>query len=153
MCVVGHLPTDLEGHTAAKHGTRGGVKVMPPFFLKKCNCNNNEIYMNDSFMFCSYEVNFPKVFTIFNTLVPTLSKMLCTSVIKFRVLTLAHITKTVLICCHLQNGILIVHTLKGQTSDRQRLSDLGCGQSGEEQSVPFCNCLMCAQAGLRAGLL
>jgi hypothetical protein len=24
---------------------RDGTKVMPPFFLRKCNCNNNEIHM------------------------------------------------------------------------------------------------------------
>jgi hypothetical protein len=31
--------------------TRGGREVTPPFFLIICNFNNNEIYMNNSYMF------------------------------------------------------------------------------------------------------
>jgi hypothetical protein len=34
--------------------TRDGTKAMSPFFHRKCNCSNNEIYVGDSYMFCSY---------------------------------------------------------------------------------------------------
>jgi hypothetical protein len=31
--------------------------------------------------------------------------------------------------------------------------DLGCKQDGEEQSITFCYCLTCAQAGVRLGIV
>jgi hypothetical protein len=30
------------------------------FFLRKRNCNNNEIYMDNSYIFCNYEAIFPQ---------------------------------------------------------------------------------------------
>jgi hypothetical protein len=39
--------------------SRGGTKVKPPFFIRKCNCNNNEIHMDGSYIFCNYEVIIP----------------------------------------------------------------------------------------------
>jgi hypothetical protein len=30
------------------------------FFLRKCNCNNNKIYMDDSYIFLNYEAIFPQ---------------------------------------------------------------------------------------------
>jgi hypothetical protein len=39
----------------------GGVKVMLQIiFLRKCNCNNNEIYVDDSSTFRSYKAIFPQ---------------------------------------------------------------------------------------------
>jgi hypothetical protein len=35
-----------------------GTKVMPQIFLRKCNSSNNEIYMDESYIFCSYEAIF-----------------------------------------------------------------------------------------------
>jgi hypothetical protein len=32
---------------------------MPTIFLRKCNCDNSEIYMDDSYLFCNYEASFP----------------------------------------------------------------------------------------------
>jgi hypothetical protein len=57
-------------------GTRGATKVMPPIILlRKCNCKNSEIYLDDSHFFSVIiKLFFHKVFLIFNTLLPTLSK-------------------------------------------------------------------------------
>jgi hypothetical protein len=38
---------------------RDVTKVMPPIFLRKCDCDNNEIFMGDSYIFCNYKANFP----------------------------------------------------------------------------------------------
>jgi hypothetical protein len=57
---------------------------------------------------------FHKISTIFNTLLPTMCKMLYTNVIKLPSSTLEHIMKTVTIHCHLQNGIHVVHSLQGK---------------------------------------
>jgi uncharacterized Fe-S cluster-containing MiaB family protein len=46
------------------------------FFLRKFNCNNNEIYMSGSCVFCNYGAIFHKDFVIFNALLPTFSKTL-----------------------------------------------------------------------------
>lgn len=39
-----------------------GMKIMPliNMFLTKCNCNNNNIYMDDSHIFYDYETLFPQ---------------------------------------------------------------------------------------------
>jgi hypothetical protein len=37
----------------------GSTKVMPQTFFRKCNCNNDDIYMDDSCIFCNYETIFP----------------------------------------------------------------------------------------------
>jgi hypothetical protein len=39
--------------------TRGGINVCLWFFLRKCNCNNNEIYVDDSNI-CNYGAVFPQ---------------------------------------------------------------------------------------------
>jgi hypothetical protein len=56
---------------------------------------------------------------------------------------------------HVQNGFHLVHPLQGQTDDSRRVPDVGCGQDGEEQSTlsHFCDCLTCAQAGVRPGIV
>jgi hypothetical protein len=36
------------------------MKVMLPFFVRKCNCSNSEICMDDSYIFCNYEAIFPQ---------------------------------------------------------------------------------------------
>jgi hypothetical protein len=30
------------------------------FFLRRCNCNDSEIYVDDSYNFCNYEATFPQ---------------------------------------------------------------------------------------------
>jgi hypothetical protein len=32
------------------------------FFLRKCNCNNDNICMDDSYIFCNYDAVFPHTF-------------------------------------------------------------------------------------------
>jgi hypothetical protein len=77
-----------------------------------------------------------KVFIIFNTLLPMLSKKLHTTVVKFLALTLEQNLKTVSIHC-LQNGVHVVHPLRSQTGRNWRMPDVGCEQDGHEWSVPF----------------
>jgi hypothetical protein len=43
--------------------------------------------------------------------------------------------------------------LQGQTGGSQRVVDLGCEQDGEKQFITFCDCLTCAQAGARPGIV
>jgi hypothetical protein len=55
---VGHIPqctkltTDIQilwvPLSYATNCTKGNMKVMPPIIVIKCNCNNNEIYEDDS---------------------------------------------------------------------------------------------------------
>jgi hypothetical protein len=106
------------------------------FFPRKFTCNNNKIYMDDSHIFCNYEAIFHKVSTIFNTLLPTPSKMLYTKVVNFPDSASEHIMKT-LIHCHLQNGAQVQHPLQSQAHSSWRVPDLGCECDEEEQSIPF----------------
>jgi hypothetical protein len=73
---------------------------------------------------------------IFNTLLPTLIKALCTNVEKFPALTSEHTLDFVLVRCHLQNGIHVVHPLWGQPGASWRMPHLTC-EEREEQSIPF----------------
>jgi hypothetical protein len=42
-------------------GMRDGTNIVPPmFFLRKYYCNNNEIYVDESYNFCSYVAIFPQ---------------------------------------------------------------------------------------------
>jgi hypothetical protein len=64
------------------------------FFLRKCNCNNNDIYKE--YLYINFSINgifFDKDSVIFNTVLPTLSKALYTKVAKFHVSTSDYITK------------------------------------------------------------
>jgi hypothetical protein len=73
---------------------RGSIKVKPPtFFLRKCNCNKNKIYMDDLCILAIMRLFFHKVSFIFNALLPVLSKILYTNVVKFPASTLEHIMK------------------------------------------------------------
>jgi hypothetical protein len=62
------------------------------FFLSKCNCNNNEVCMDDSLIFAIMRLFLYKVFVIFSIRLQTFSKMLYTNVVKFPASTLEHIT-------------------------------------------------------------
>jgi hypothetical protein len=95
---------------------------------------------------------FHKVSFISNMLLPTLIKTLYISAVKFPAST--HYENFVSIRCHLQNGIQVVHSLKGQRRGSGRVPDLGCEQKGEEESIPFffCDYLAGAQAGVRPSI-
>jgi hypothetical protein len=45
--------------------TKDGTKEIPPFFLRKCFCNNSEIYVYDSDILFNYEAIFPKIISHF----------------------------------------------------------------------------------------
>jgi hypothetical protein len=61
------------------------------FFMRKCNYNNSEIYVDGSYFFAVMRLFFYKVFIIFSTLLPVLSKTLCTNVVKFPATASEHI--------------------------------------------------------------
>jgi hypothetical protein len=109
--------------------------ISPIFFFGKCNCNNDEIYI-DFHTFSIMRLLFYTVSLIFNTLLPTSIKTLHTSVVKFPVSTSEHIAKTLSIRCQ-QNGVQVVHPLQGQTGGSRTGPQLGCEQDGEEQSITF----------------
>jgi hypothetical protein len=117
---------------------------MPPiFFLTKGNCNNNEIYIDDSYIFCNYEAFFHKVFIIFSKPLPMLSMMLYTCIVKFPALTPKHIMKTLfqfIVTCKMHH---VVHLLQGQTGGSQRVPDLGCEQDWKHQSITFFGIALC----------
>jgi hypothetical protein len=46
---------------------RDRTKLMPPFFLRKCDCSNDEIYMNYSYIFQIMRLFFHKVSVVLNT--------------------------------------------------------------------------------------
>jgi hypothetical protein len=87
----------------------------------------------------------------FSTLLPKLSKTPHTSVVKLRLDFRAHHKNFVSIHCHLQNGVHIVHPLQVQTGSTQKVPNLGCGQDGEKQSIPFFRlpqaCISCVRPG------
>jgi hypothetical protein len=74
------------------------------------------MYTDGSYIFCNYETIVPKRLRHFNTLSPTLSKALCTSVEKFPCPDFgAHSESFVSIRCHLENGVHAVHSLQVNT--------------------------------------
>jgi hypothetical protein len=93
---------------------RGGTKVMPPIFFLE---NLIAITVKFTWMFHTsvaiMRQFFHEVFIIFNTRLLTLSKTLCTSVIKLSGSTYEH-ENFVSICCRLQNDVHTVHPLEGQ---------------------------------------
>jgi hypothetical protein len=98
-------------------------------FLRKCKCNNNRIHSNDSYIyFTILRIFFHSVPVIFNTLLPTLSKKLRTSFVKFPSSTSEHVTTR----CHLQNGVHVVCPLQDQTGCSRKVPDMCCEQDGEE---------------------
>jgi hypothetical protein len=36
-----------------------GTRVMPPIPFRKCNCNNNEIYVDGTYILCKFETILP----------------------------------------------------------------------------------------------
>jgi hypothetical protein len=72
----------------------------------------------------------------FNTLLPALSKTLYSNV-KFNAAVSENINKIVSIRCQLKNSIQVIYSLQGQTDGSRKVPDVGCGQKGEEEFVPF----------------
>jgi hypothetical protein len=70
------------------------MKARPPIFFKNYNFHNNEIRTEDSYIFRSSRLFVNEISVMSNTLLPTLSKTLYTSVVRFRDSTSEHITKT-----------------------------------------------------------
>jgi hypothetical protein len=86
-----NYPADLN--ITFKNITRRETKLLQPIsFFRKCNNNNNEIYTDYLYIFAILWLFIHKVFVIFNTLLPSLSKTLCTSAVKFPASTSEHIT-------------------------------------------------------------
>jgi hypothetical protein len=79
---------------------------------------------------------FHKVFTIFNTRLPMLSKMLYTSVVKFPDSTPTCVTKTLFQILSAAKWHPHSASFTGPESS-WRASDLGCEQGGEEPCNPF----------------
>jgi hypothetical protein len=99
------------------------------FFLSKCNCNNNEILMDDSYISFNYKAILPQSLRHFQHTSANDeydSTTLYANVLKFRATTSVQITKT-----------LFRFPLQGQTRGSRPVPNLGCAQDGEEQSYPF----------------
>jgi hypothetical protein len=79
-----------------------GTKAMAPIYFSE---NIIAITVKFTWMihtsFAIMRLFFHRVSVIFNTLLPTFSKTLYTTVVKFPILTFEHIMKTVSILCHL----------------------------------------------------
>jgi hypothetical protein len=109
--------------------------------------------MADTYIFCNYEVIFPQSLIIFNTHLPVLSKMLCTSVVKFRASTLEHITQTLfqfVVICKMMSTLCILYRAK-------QVMVRGCqiwavSRIGKKSLSHFCDCFTCVQAGVRPGI-
>jgi hypothetical protein len=102
------------------------------------NSDNIEIYLLIHMCFAIIRLFSHKVFVIFNTVLPTLSKTLYTTAVKFPASISAHITKILfqfVVICRMASTQSVPYRTKQVTS--RRAPDLGCEQDGEEQSVPF----------------
>jgi hypothetical protein len=130
--------------------TRGSAKVMPPvFLLRKFNCNNNEIYVDDSYIFCNYEAIFPVSF-IFSTLLSMLSKMLYTSVVKFPASTSEHIMETLFqltVICKMASTHCILY--KAKQAVVRGCQIWAMSRMVKNSLFHFCYCFTCAQACMR----
>jgi hypothetical protein len=106
------------------------------FFLGKCNGNCKEIYLEDPYIFLQImRLFYHKVSIIFNTLLPTLSKTLCNSDVKFPASTSEHITKTLLqfvVICKMASKLCFLYRAK-----ESRVPDLGCEQDGRNSTSFF----------------
>jgi hypothetical protein len=130
------------------------MKVLLPFLFSE-----NVIVITLKFTwiihtsFAVMRLFFHRVFVIFKTLLPTLTKMPYTSVVILSVLTPeAYHKNFVSVACHLQNGIHVVHCLQGQTGGSHRLPGLGCEQNGKKSPSHFW-IASCVQAGVRLGIV
>jgi hypothetical protein len=91
--------------------------------------------------------------SIFNTFLLTLCKTLYTNAVKFPASTSEHVTKTFSIRCHLQNGIHVLHPFQGQTGGSRRVPVWAVSGMGMNSPSHFCDCLTCAQAGVRPSIV
>jgi hypothetical protein len=131
-----------------------GTKVMSAIFFGKCNYNNTGICTDDSNIFAIVRLFFHEVSVIFNTLFPTLSKKLCTIVVKFPASTSEHITKTLfqfVVICKMASTQCILYRGK-------QVAVRGCeiwvvSTTGKSSPSYVCNCLTCAPAGVRLGIV
>jgi hypothetical protein len=92
--------------------------------------------MDDSYIFCNYEVIFPQRLrhiqhTVANAEQDAVYRGCETPCFDFG----AHQENFVSVHCHLQNGVHLVHPLQGQTGGSRRVPDLGCEQNGEERII------------------
>jgi hypothetical protein len=95
---------------------------------------------------------FHKVSVIFNTPLPTLSKTLYISAVKIPASTSEHITRTLFQFVVICKCAFIGHSLQGQTGGSRKVPDLGFERGGESPTH-FCDCLTCAQVGVRSGIV
>jgi hypothetical protein len=88
--------------------------------------------MNDSYIFCSYEIVLPHSRS---TLLPKLTKTLYTSLVKLCLNFGAHHKNFISVFCCLQNCIHVLHPSQGQTGGIWRMLNLGCEQVSGEQPM------------------
>jgi hypothetical protein len=97
---------------------------------------------------------FHKVIIIFNTLFSSLSKTLCTSVVKFPASTSVHTTETLfqfIIMCKMAPTQCILYRSKQVTVGGCQI--WAVSRMGKNSPSHFCDCLTCAQAGVRLGIV
>jgi hypothetical protein len=87
------VATLRQNRRAFLQTTKDGMKVMPPIFFQKCNCNYKDIYMDNSYIFCNYGAIFPQSLCHFQHISAN-TKTLYISVVKYPASTLEHITNT-----------------------------------------------------------
>jgi hypothetical protein len=95
---------------------------------------------------------FHEASTIFSTLLPVFSKMLYTKVAKFPASTLKHLTKTMFqfaVICKMASIKCILHRAKQVVLKECHI--WAVSGMGKNSPTHFCNCLSCAQAGMRPG--
>jgi hypothetical protein len=139
---------------SSRQNTRSFKKVMPPIF------SDNVIAVTVQFTWTTqtyFEVRrlfLHKVSVTYNRLLPTLSKTLCTSAVKFLVSTSEHMTKTliqfVVICKMASEYCILYRTIQVVVGGCQILAVRRLGQNGPSH---YCDCLTCAQAGVRPGIV
>jgi hypothetical protein len=64
----------------------------------------------------------------------------------------AHQENCVSIRRHLQNGVCVVHPLQDQTGERE-CQIWAVSRMGKKSPSNFCDCLTCAQTGVRSGIV
>jgi hypothetical protein len=120
----------------------------PPFFLRKCICNKNEITS-----FAVMRLFFHKVSVIFNTLLPMLSKTLYTSAVKFPASTSELITQTLFqfaAICKMASMQCIPYRAKQAVVGRCQI--WAVSGMGKNSPSHFRDCPTYAQAGGRPGI-
>jgi hypothetical protein len=115
------------------HYMRDCMEVMPPIFFRKCNCNNNEISTNYSYIFCNYEAILPQSLHHLQHTFTNADQDAVYQCCKIPCLDFTAHHKTLFQFV----GIHIVHPLQIQTGGSWRIPDPGCQHDGEGQSTPL----------------